>query len=151
MIKIYTSKNNTSDSAINQVDIYFDRHICLRDLDTVELNLMQDTDNATVVDFNTDMIRTPYGVASKDVLSSGCKTLILANYFKRKNISIVLCANECGQNIFPTLFQIVNVSCVSLLLDHSFIPADLHYNFCVNNVTYVDTSEDLRSVISYDE
>lgn len=27
MIKIYTSKNNTSDSTINQVDIYFDRHI----------------------------------------------------------------------------------------------------------------------------
>lgn len=148
MIKVF-SKSISLPKVIEQVDFHYDTYINLRDLNDIELGFMKKYDGAVVESYDADSICTPFGTVSKDNISTGTKTLILANYYKRaeNQEEVLLCCDECGQNIFDDLFAIVDNSNISLLLHHSLIPSKLCYDFIVNDKITVKTSQELRRVL----
>lgn len=66
------------------------------------LEILNVIDNAKLLDINTGMIQTPFGVCSKDYLSTGCKTVLNLIYLYRHKGDYAwvkaINATECGVN-----------------------------------------------------
>lgn len=81
---------------------------------------LMEIDEAKVVDYNLLKIETPFGICSIRELSTGLKTVMNVLYLKEKPVNQFYLVNidECGENILPYLFDLVNNTNIALYLDH---------------------------------
>ena len=146
MIKVYTGNHSYKGTYIGQADSEF-RSRALKDLDSYSFDLISEFDNSKVVNIEKGMLESPYGVIGKDNLSTGVKTLVLAYEAKLEGKPVLINVDECGKNIFPKLFEIVNDSCISIELNHGFVPINSGYSFMVNDTTHCKNSSDLMNLL----
>lgn len=97
MINIITHTGNNS--IINFNDEYFCGTYMNYSFTDLDKKIIKQIDSAVIID--DDKIQTPFGIASIEDLSTGCKTLININHNPNKIISIV----ECGDNAIDCLFE----------------------------------------------
>ena len=86
----------------------FNLHINASQFDDSDLQAMKIIDNAELLDKNTGLIKTPFGLASIKNLSTGCKTVLVYNYCYRHGVRKIISANECGANALSVLFDLMD-------------------------------------------
>ena len=105
IINIVTKK---PDNLINNVDEYFNLNLDLKKLSDVALKAILEVDKSSIIDINSGIIRTPYGITSIKNLSMSCKAVIVYICLKENGVSnIVLNITECGANALDILFDYV--------------------------------------------
>lgn len=102
---IYTKKKNCPDSKkiIININAYFSyyKNEIEASLDETDTAVMWEIDEAKPIHGEKYIgVETPYGICGLENLSTGCKTVILANHLKGRVISL----NLCGMNALMSLF-----------------------------------------------
>lgn len=88
------------------------------------LDIIGKIDHAELLDMNTGMIRTPFGVCSKDYLSNGCKTVLNLVYLYRHRDKYTwveaLNATECGINAINVLIEFLDKTGydIGIIIEH---------------------------------
>lgn len=92
----------------NRDDVLFDNEAFFENTIEVSefygdfLKVMSIIDHAELLDIKTGMIKTPFGICSKDYLSTGCKTVLNLIYMYRHKDKYdwvkAINATECGIN-----------------------------------------------------
>ena len=93
---------------IGDVESMFNLHVDPTDFNDNDLKAMREIDNAELLDRNTGLIKTPYGLCSVKNLSTGCKTVLVYNHCYRNGIRKIINANESGANALAILFDIID-------------------------------------------
>lgn len=117
MINLYTNKKLVSDKLISNIDEYFNSWVFkygLKDSDNIYLSVI---DESKLMNNQVNVILTPFGVASYEDISTGCKTLILLDRFGAEKVIDV---TESGDNVIRYILD--NFDEVSL---YSKIPKPL--------------------------
>ena len=88
-------------------------------------------------------IETPYGIASVDDLSTGCKTLLNIAYLTEQlgNRIAIVNVNECGNNALRKAFDMVSGTNIHLYISHDTAAVDMQYKFIVNGKELKDEFE----------
>ncbi len=128
--KNYFDKENT----ILNINFYFMKNLLtiLKNLNELDRYYIKRIDKAEVISvYGKLFIRSDDGTTTLDNLSTGCKTCILDNHFKKKLINL----GFCGANALETLFGVINSrgSQNSFLLHHSGFEPSEKYNIRINN------------------
>jgi len=104
MVRIYSEEKiqETEYKLIGDIKSYFDRKISINKLNEEEKKALLDVDNAVIENLEYELVRTPFGVTSKEHLSSGLKTALVAMHVARlvKNSDKYVAINviSCGEN-----------------------------------------------------
>lgn len=128
MIQLYISKNTIPSNMeiIDDIDMTFDYMIYTDKIrmDNIDKEIVKKIDKAKVRE--DGLMDTPFsnGV-SIDRLSTGCKTLILANHLGTNQIINI---SQCGNNALNMLFNLDNKS---YYLSYCIIPSNTEFKFPV--------------------
>ena len=84
-------------------------------------------DRAVIVNYSRLKIETPYGIASVDDLSTGCKTMLNILYLMETGVKEEALVNvdEAGNNVLKRILDLVAGSRISLYITHD--------TNCINN------------------
>lgn len=133
MIKVYSDYNKATDLVLG-VDALFNVLISGKEINNEFcISMLQRIDDATLVDVSLGTITTPFGTTSIKHLSTGCKTAILCFYYINKNESKCINVSECGGNALEEIFDLVNDSCVSVMLRHTSFVIDREFSYLLND------------------
>lgn len=109
MIKVYTNRELLGNRVIlDEVDDFFNARVSSKQFDGNDETVISEIDNASVRDYKTGEIETPFGLTDINNLSSGCKTVLVYLYMKRhsdKYKDCVLNVTGCGYNALESLFE----------------------------------------------
>lgn len=133
MLNIYSDINNLPNNYIfiTYIDAFFFNHIDIKDLSTEDKNFMEIIDNAVLLDNDLGTIKTSEGVTSIYNLSTGCKTLIIANYAIKNNLNLCLDINNCGENAIKLLLNAFSDTNLKVYLTYMpFIAQDGDIQVC---------------------
>ncbi len=100
-------------------------------------------DKAIVVNYDRLKIETPYGIASIDDLSTGCKTLLNILYLMDSGIKgeALVNVDEAGNNVLRRILDLVAGSNISLYITHDTDCIDNRYSFILNGKELQDEME----------
>ena len=106
MIEIVTDLKMCNDNILFDNEAYFFENVSLEHDSKYEF-VLEGIDNAKILDYDTGLVQTPFGLTSFEQLSTGCKTVL--NYLHlRKHGSRYSYLNitECGANALNVLFEL---------------------------------------------
>lgn len=106
-------------------------------------NILHSIDRASIINEGLLKIETPYGIASVDDLSTGCKTLLNIAYLTEQlgNRIAIVNVNECGNNALRKAFDMVSGTNIHLYISHDTAAVDMQYKFIVNGKELKDEFE----------
>ena len=135
-VYIYTKKKYFVQCHIMSHDLWFRRVMYDREFLKQQKDIIWKIDKAKVTDYKTLQIVTPYGQTEVDNLSTGLKAILNVRYVMQKdNVStqrVLICADDCGDNILPYLFQDICNSNVCLYITHPIMHMPKGYTIYVN-------------------
>lgn len=144
MIKIYSDYAKTTDLILG-VDALFNVLISGKEINNEFCTtILQKIDGATLVDVSLGTINTPFGTTSIRHLSTGCKTAILCFYYISRNESKCINVSECGGNALEEIFDLVDDSCVSVMLRHTSFVIDRRHSYLLNGSVECDGAIELK-------
>jgi len=150
MINIYTKYEciPKTKNFVKYNDAFFDAYINADCLDTQDKALLFDLEQVTVLDAKTDLCQGNYGLMQLKDISTGLKTLINLRYIKKQQITDV-CLNitECGKNYLEYVFDELNDSGISGVLQHCDILGLRDRCFWINDTQKVRTIKALHHCI----
>lgn len=109
-IKLYRSYDFfNKENVLSDNEVFFLSKIKVSEFYEEFLEVMKEIDNAELLDKKTGMIKTPFGVCSKDYLSTGCKTVLNLIYLYRHKEEYqwveAIDATECGINAISIIID----------------------------------------------
>lgn len=111
MVKTYSSSDKLPKGieSIGDIPSVFSLHFDCLEADETDRQILKTIDNAEIVDAETDLIKTPFGLCSKEYLSNGCKTALVANWMKKNGITnYAVDAISCGCNALDIIYQVLD-------------------------------------------
>lgn len=136
MVNIITNKEKVKHKYINDNESFFKCFVRVNEIEEA-VQIIKSIDNAELLDENTGLIKTPFGLTSVDNLSTGCKTALNVAFIKKHSEFGVNTFNitECGYNALEVIFSMNDIDNLLFYLGHSdslFKCADREY--CVDGV-----------------
>lgn len=118
MLYVYSKNMLNGFVLINDVEAGFTQLKYNNELfeDDVSLFIMKYIDSVSFK--KGDYIETPFGSTSMDNLSSGCKALLLAYYYRNKK-DVLVNILECGENAIELLFELAKTMDISVYTTHT--------------------------------
>lgn len=118
MIEIITKQNLIEHNYVVDNEGFFLRFVNAFEVPNFE-SIIATIDNAKVLDKDTGLIQTPFGLTEINKLSTGCKTALNISFILQHpemNIKTVN-VTECGYNALDVIFD-MNINGVKLFLGH---------------------------------
>jgi hypothetical protein len=127
MISVFYDLNKLSKKCkfITFVDAFFFNHINTRELDELDKYFLEVIDNAEIKSLSTGLVETFEGLTSIYNISSGCKTLILANHIVKENLDICLDVTNCGENALYEIFDKFAETNLKVFLSYSIFRKEI--------------------------
>ena len=106
---------------LNSSDAEFDEYLAAKPglLDKTSREYMMRIDKAKIIDENLGTIQTDIGITDLRHISTGLKTLLMIHFLEGKHEALVANLNECGGNVLSIIFEELNDSNVTGLLQHT--------------------------------
>lgn len=152
MIRIYTSMDKLNGTKIiKDPESYFKSYVSSKNFDTNDEQVMGEIDNAKLKNKDTGAIETPFGEASINNLSTGCKTVLCYLYVKRNNTKYGgINVTECGANALESLFSQMDRlddSTTKILLMHTDeLYTCKEREYLINDTTIIHDLSDIMGV-----
>lgn len=122
-IIIFTERNKLPENIkyyLDDCEAFFDAKVSSKEFTDKDLDIIKKIDNAVLLDKDIGTVRTPFGVASIENLSSGCKTVLVLQYLIRNSNDysgkILLDVTACGYNALDILFNLVSSAHIDIVL-----------------------------------
>lgn len=138
MVNIITRDNLIEPEFILDNESFFNLHVPLRDVPNCR-DIIQSIDEAKILDMDTGLVKTPFGLTDEYHLSTGCKTALNISYILNhpelgiKTVNIT----ECGCNALNEIFA-MEPGELKLLLKHQENSARWICNDAYVNGEYID-------------
>lgn len=135
MIKIYgdikdVEGRRTGLNYITETMSYFSLEVKPKDFNDTDRMIVKTIDNAVYLGNN--LFKTPFGIATKDQLSSGCITALVINYWIKNNMkNKIIRVSSCGPNALQIIFDLVDNTDIALIQKPTSL-GDLETNAIIN-------------------
>lgn len=135
MIKIYgdikdAKGRRTGLNYIKETLNYFSLMIKPKDFNDTDRMIIKTIDNAEYIGSN--LFKTPFGIATKEQLSSGCITALVVNYWLKNNMkNKIIRVSSCGPNALQIIFDLVDNTDIALIQKPTSL-GDLETNAIIN-------------------
>lgn len=150
MIKLYTDIKYASDNIewIYSNDALFNSKINANQLNSKDLQLMNEIEGLTLNDKTNSLFNSPTGMITIDNISTGLKTLLNIRWLKRQGlINYGVNITECGPNILDYVFEEVSDGSICVLLNHWDVLSCKDRYIEVNGTQRVKTMKNLFNLL----
>ncbi len=119
VVKLYTDISKFSALPIvDDCEATFRALVTAKYFTNIDLDVMWRIDSAKLMDRNTGLVKTSFGLTTINNLSTGCKTALLYLHLGRKGSPVVLSLLECGWNAMDVIFSLQQYDCVKMYIQH---------------------------------
>lgn len=154
MIRIYTSMDKLNGTkVIKDPESYFRSYVSSKNFGINDEQVIKEVDNAKLKNKEIGAIETPFGEASINNLSTGCKTVLDYLYIMRNNTMYGgIDVTGCGANALESLFSQMDRlgdSLTKILLMHTDeLYTCKEREYLINNTIIINDLSDIMEVMT---
>lgn len=152
MIKIYEDTEKLNKVYDNIGDIYhirgyFKYNVFSQDFDDTDLMIIRTLDKAELIADN--LFKTPFGIATKEQLSSGSITALIINHWIKNHIdNMAINVISCGPNALSIIYDLVNDTSIALIQEPMYmVGATTQHEIDYNDGEFTGNIEEYKDFI----
>lgn len=153
MIRIYGDKSDAERSnykclnSIQEIKRYFRLSVFPMDFDDTDLMILKTIDNAERI--GDGVIKTPFGLTTKEHITSGSTIALIINYWIKNNIgNVAIRVTSCGPNALNIVYELANNKNIALIQKPMFMRgANTSHDIVYNDGEYEGNFDGFKDLL----